>query len=179
MPSQVRRRLPRAADLRSAARVLATVAVAVVGGLVGHVSGLPAGTLLGAMIAVAGLNLLTDGGARLPAPLRHGSRILTGTTIGSLVTGTLLTSLGVYLPWVGAFTVVIIVVGLACAWLLTRLTGLDKSTTLLACAPGGLPEMTALAQDLGSQVDVVVGLHVLRKVIALVVISVVVLLVGA
>ena len=178
MPSPSRR-ATRAVDLRSAARVVVTVLIAVVGGLLGYLSGLPAAALIGAMIAVGTYNFVTDGGARLPGPLKHGSRILTGTVIGSLVTGSILVSLGGYLPWVGAFTVVIIVVGLGCAWLLGRLTGLDKSTTLLACAPGGLPEMTALAQDLGSEVDVVVGLHVLRKVIALVVISVVVVLVGA
>lgn len=170
------RRLARATGVGTAARVLMTVVVSVAGGLLGYVSAVPAGALLGAMIAVAGLNLVTDGAARLPAPLRVGSRILTGTTIGSLVTATLLASLVDYLPLVGAFTVLIILVGLGCAWLMGRLTGLDKSTTLLACAPGGLPEMTALAQDLGSEVEVVVGLHVLRKVVALVVISGVVLM---
>jgi uncharacterized protein len=170
------RRLARAPGVGTAARVLVTVVVSVAGGLLGYVSAVPAGALLGAMIAVAGFNLVTNGAARLPTPLRVGSRILTGTTIGSLVTATLLTSLVAYLPLVGAFTVLIILVGLGCAWLMGHLAGLDKSTTLLACAPGGLPEMTALAQDLGSEVEVVIGLHVLRKVIALVVISGMVLL---
>jgi membrane AbrB-like protein len=170
------RRLARATGVAAAARVVATVVVSVAGGLLGYLSAVPAGALLGAMIAVAGLNLITNGAARLPTPLRVGSRILAGTTIGSLVTATLLGSMGAYLPLVGIFTVLIILVGLACAWLMGRLTGLDKSTTLLACAPGGLPEMTALAQDLGSEVEVVIGLHVLRKVVALVTISSVVLM---
>ena len=158
--------------------MVVTIATAVVGGLLGHLTRLPAGTLLGAMTAVAVLNVATDGGARLPQPVRHGSRVLTGTTIGSLVTAGLVTSLGGYLPFVAAATLLVVLAGLACAWLLTRLTRLDTATALLACAPGGLPEMTALAQDLGAEVDVIVGLHVLRKVVALAVISLVVVVVG-
>lgn len=168
----------RAADLAFAARALLTAGTAVVGGLLGQVSGLPAGTLLGAMLAVAALNIATDGGARLPAPVRHGSRVLTGATIGSLVTGGLVASLGGYLPYVLAATLLTVLAGLGCGWLLGRLTGLDRTTALLACAPGGLPEMSALAQDLDAEVDLIVGLHVLRKVLALVVISLVVVVVG-
>jgi uncharacterized protein len=162
-------------DARSLAGVATTAALATAGGLLGEWTGVPAGALLGAMLAVAGYNLWTNGRARLPAPIRSGSRILAGTTIGSLATGTLLSELGTYLVWVILATVVIIGAGLGSAWVLTRLTSLPMSTTLLACAPGGVAEMAALADDLDADTELVVGMHVLRKLVVLVTISAIVL----
>jgi len=130
------------------------------------------------MLAVASYNLLTDGAARLRPAVKSGSRILVGTTIGSLASASVVASIGSDLPWVIGFTAVIILVGLVCGWLLSRMTDLDVTTSLLASVPGGLAEMASLAESLGARAEIVVGLHVLRKVLALVVLLGLVGLVG-
>ena len=63
-----------------------TFAVGVLGGLLGHVLRLPAGALLGSLVAVAAWNVLSDGRATVPGWLRTPSRVLVGATIGSLAT---------------------------------------------------------------------------------------------
>lgn len=154
------------------------VGLAAAGGLIGEASGIPAGALLGALVAVSGYNLWTDGGAYLPPLIRDASRVLVGTAIGSLATPALLAALGVHLPWAVLFTVIVILVGLASAWVLTRMSDVDLPTALLSCSPGGMPEMSALAEDLGARTDIVVGIHVARKIAALIVVSGLVLLFG-
>lgn len=159
----------------SSRAAVVTLGLAGAGGLLGEASGLPAGALLGALMTVAAYNLSTDGAAQLPAVIRDTSRILVGTVIGSLVTPALLSSLGVHLPWAVLFTALIILAGLMAGWLLARLTGLDMPTALLSCSPGGMPEMSALASELGARVDVVLGIHVIRKIIVLIVVPLLVL----
>ncbi len=152
---------------RAGLGVIRILAIATGGGIAGDVLQIPAGALLGSLVAVSSYNLWTDGAARLPGQVRDASRILVGTTIGSLVSPTLLLALGVHLPWAVVFAALMIISGLGCGWLLARLTGLDLRTALMCCVPGGMPEMTALADDINAQVDVVVGIHVLRKLLAL------------
>lgn len=154
------------------------LSLAATGGLIGEASGVPAGALLGALVAVSVYNLWTDGAAYLPPLVRDASRALVGTAIGSLATPALLAALGVHLPWAILFTLVVILVGLGSAWVLTRLSDVDLPTALLSCSPGGMPEMSALSEDLGARTDIVVGIHVVRKIAALIVVSALVVLGG-
>jgi uncharacterized protein len=52
----------------------------------------------------------------------------------------------------------------ALALLLTRRYGVDPVTALLACAPGGVSEMTVLADDANARTGIVVAVHVVRVV---------------
>jgi len=146
-----------------ALRTLVTATIAAVGGLAGVASGLPAGALLGSMLFVGVYSVATDGRAELVPFVRDGARILTGTTVGSLATVAVLSSLGAYLPWVLGATLAIIGIGLACGYVFMRWTGLDTATAMLAFSPGGLSEMSALAEEMGARTEVVVGVQVVRK----------------
>lgn len=152
-------------------RQLVTLGVGALGGVGGYLSGIPAGAMLGAMVAVALFNLASDGATALPRSVRIGARILIGTAIGSLLTATVLQTLGINLVWAVVFTLVVLAVGIGSGFVLARVGGIDVRTALLACCPGGMPEMTALADELGAQVDVVVGVHLLRKVLTLVTVA--------
>ena len=175
MPAIEEGRPGSAAGLRATLLVLALAAV---GGLAGEASGMPAGALLGALGAVSAYNLWTDGAARLPPIVRDASRALVGTAIGSLATPALLVAIGVHLPWAILFTFLVVLIGLASGWLLARLSKVDLPTALLSCSPGGMPEMSALSEDLGARTDIVVGIHVVRKIAALIAVSALVLLLG-
>jgi uncharacterized protein len=152
---------------RSALRTLVTACIGVAGGLLGVVSDLPAGALLGSMAFVGTYNIVSDGKAQLVPVVRDGARVLTGTTVGSMATAAMLATLGAYLPWILAATVLTIGVGLACGWLFARVSGIDRATAMLAYSPGGLPEMSALADEMGARTEIVVGVQVVRKLMAL------------
>jgi membrane AbrB-like protein len=145
-----------------------TLAVGTTGGLLGHVLNLPAGALLGSLAAVAGYNVLREGRAQVPRWLRSPSRILVGATIGSLATPALLRSLGASVGWAAAVTTAVVAAGLALGLLLARTTGMDRRTALLASCPGGIAEMVALAEQSRADVEVVLGIQLIRKLVILI-----------
>lgn len=155
---------------------LSTIVLGIIGGLVGHVSGLPAGPLLGAIIAVGLFNFSTGRSAPLPGWFSASARILIGAVIGSLVTRQLMVELGRTAGWALLFAVIVIIVGLVSGYLIHRVTGLELRTAMIGSCPGGMPEMAALAQEVGAQADVVLGIHLARKIVALSAIAVVIAL---
>ena len=60
-----------------------------------------------------------------------------------------------------------LVTGLALAWLLWRMTGLDPVTCLVASAAGGAETMIILAGELGGDVPLVTAVHVTRQILIL------------
>ncbi len=142
---------------------MTTLAVGTAGGLLGEASPLPAGALLGSLAAVSLYNVWSDGGAAVPGWLRVPGRVLVGAAIGSLATPALLTSLGASAGWAAVAAVAIVSVGLLLGLLLSALTGLDRRTALLGSCPGGISEMVALAEESGADVEVVLGVQLVRK----------------
>lgn len=149
------------------ASATATLAIGVAGGLLGEWLRLPAGALLGSLSAVAAYNVVSDGGARVPRWLRTPSRILIGAAIGSLATPALLTTLGASATWAALMAVAIVAVGLLLGLLLSALTDLDRRTALLGSCPGGISEMVALAEESGADVEVVLGVQLVRKLVVI------------
>lgn len=145
-----------------------TLVVGTVGGVLAHLLGIPAGGLLGSLAAVAGYNVLSDGRAEVPGWLRSPSRVLVGATIGSLATPALLRSLGASVGWAVVCTTAVVAAGLALGLLLERTARIDRRTALLASCPGGISEMIALAEETGADVEVVLGVQVVRKLVVLV-----------
>lgn len=145
----------------------ATVLLGALGGLAGHWSGFPTGALLGALITVGTINLVSGDRIRLPEGFGFVARAMMGTVIGSLVTVGLISRIGANIRWAVLYTVLVILLGLAIGLLLYRFTDMDLRTALTGTAPGGLPEMVALASDVGARTDVVLGLHLVRKFAAL------------
>lgn len=143
------------------------VAVGVVGGVLGIVLEVPAGALLGSLLAVGLYTVVRDRPVRPPSWLGPTARAAVGMVVGSTVTWEVVTTLGRTLPWALAATVLITVVGTGCGWLLHRWSPLDRPTAMIACAPGGLAEMTALAEQVGAQAEVVAAIHLSRKLLCL------------
>ena len=55
-----------------------------------------------------------------------------------------------------------VLIALATAVTVARLTGLELSQTFLAFSPGGLPEMSLLALAMGADIAFVATLHIAR-----------------
>lgn len=121
----------------------------------------PAGGIVG---AVAGSALAS--GVRGRTPPHHAVRgvgmLLLGCAAGAMVEPftlkTLLHLAGPILLAVAALLLLDVVL----AAMLTRRYGVDPVTALLACAPGGVGEMTMMAQDADARIEIVVAVHIVR-----------------
>lgn len=140
---------------------------ALTGGLVGALLlvllQVPAGGIVG---AVAGSAVAS--GVRGHAPPARGVRVvgmvLLGCAAGArLEPSTLEALLHLALPIVLAVAA-LLVLDVALAAVLTRRYGVDPVTALLACAPGGVSEMTMMALDADARTEIVVAVHVVRVV---------------
>lgn len=125
--------------------LLGTLVVGVVGGLIGERLRLPAGALLGAMLAVGAVNLAGAHMVSLPVPFRTVAKLLVGTYLGSLLTIETFRLLRQLALPATLMVVITILAGLVGGFVLTRLAGVDVHTALLGSAPGGSTEMTLVS----------------------------------
>lgn len=143
------------------------ILVGALGAVLGVLLRVPAGAMIGALLAVGALNLLRERSVSAPGSLGPLARITVGTVVGSLATREVVASLGASVGWALGATVAMIVAGGVVALTLQRWAGLDRATAMIAMAPGGLAEMVALADEVGARVEVVAGMHLARKFAAL------------
>lgn len=162
-PGWLRRQTDRLADARRAATGTATtLAAATALGLVGHLAGVPGGALLGALVAAALVAHRRP--VRLPAAVGAAGRWLVGAVAGSLLTLEVLRGLGPVLAWGALGSLLMVLAGLAGGWWAARVTGLDQASGIVAAVPGGLSELTGLANELDLRTDVVIAVHLVRRI---------------
>jgi uncharacterized protein len=127
---------------------------------------MPAGLMIGAMFAGAGLHLTGTVSGTMPLPILIPSQVLLGAFIGLRFSGTDIRLLrDAALPSIGSFVVAIAVtavVAFAVSWGLA----LPMGQVLVAFAPGGLEAMTILAFVLGVD-PAYVGVHQLARFLGL------------
>ncbi|MDQ4085753.1 MAG: AbrB family transcriptional regulator [Actinomycetota bacterium] len=123
----------------------------------------PAGGIVG---AVAGSAMASGLRGHRPPPraVRVVGMVLLGCAAGvRLDPETLRTLLRLALPLLAAVTA-LLVLDVALAVVLHRRYGVDPLTALLACAPGGVSEISVLAQDTNARTGIVIAVHVVRVV---------------
>jgi membrane AbrB-like protein len=121
----------------------------------------PAGALIGAMLAGAAINLSGLEAKPLPDWARFAAFAAIGWLLGQQFTReTILTLRSAIVP------VLIVVVSLLIAGAIVavglRAFGLDAPTAFLAASPGGISQMAALAADAGANAPLVVTAHLVR-----------------
>ncbi len=144
-------------------RFLVTAAAGIGVGFLLWRLGVKAGALLGAMLGVALLNIFT-GFTFFPKKLNIPIRFVSGSYIGqqmgmeSLI---MMTTLGipVLIMWLGVLVFTFVV-----PLLIVRFSKLSLATCMLASTPGGMQEMSLLAEDLGADVPKVTLLQTSRQV---------------
>jgi len=142
--------------------VLLILGVGAAGALVGIATRVPSGGMLGALAAVAVLQLLSGGLLRLDPAWSTGTQILIGAVLGSSLDRRAIRAFrAVLLPGVLAVSTMLLAglgVGLAIAFL----GFIDPATALFGMAPGGVAEMSAAAIALGAAGPIVVMMHTVR-----------------
>ena len=121
----------------------------------------PAGGIVG---AVAGSALASGIPGRTPPHrgVRGAGMLLLGCAAGAMVEpSTLKALLHLAVPILLAVAALLLL-DVVLAAVLTRRYGVDPVTALLACAPGGVGEMTMMAQDADARIEIVVAVHIVR-----------------
>jgi membrane AbrB-like protein len=144
-------------------RFFLTLATGAVMGLLFWRLGIKAGALFGAMMGVAVLNIAT-GITFFPPPLSVPLRFVSGayisqqvTLAGVLMMKTLLIPMLIMGAGVITFTTVI-------PGLMHYFSGLDMATCMFSSTPGGLQEMSLLAEDFSADVPKVSLLQTVRQI---------------
>ena len=140
-----------------------TLIIGIIGGIIGYFSHLPAGTMSFAMAFVAFFNVRTQK-AYMPLPLRKTIQTFGGALIGARVTLADVVALKtLVLP------IILIIVGFCLmnvlvGFFLYKTTKFSLSTALLSASPGGMSDISLMAEDLGANGPQVASMQFLRAI---------------
>ncbi len=138
------------------------LAIAVAGGLVLNFFGIPAGYMIGAMVAVGAASLYGVKINMPPEQLRLASYIGIGLLIGQFFTREAFVGIADIYPVVLLLTAIMLLSCAALGLVISKITGWRLSVCLLATAPGGLITMIALAAEMDSDPFIVSLMHLSR-----------------
>jgi len=139
-----------------------------IGGLVGFISGVPAGAMVFAMATGVLVNIFYPK-AYMPLQMRFMAQIMAGIFLGMRIT---LESLEGITRSVGPALVMVlsmITIPVLIGYLVHKLTKMKLGTSLFCSTPGGMSEMSLLAKDMGFDFMTVSITH-LARIIAVVII---------
>jgi membrane AbrB-like protein len=122
----------------------------------------PAGALIGAMVAIAGLKLSGATVPEIPGALRFAALVVIGWDLGTKFNKQLLETVTNNLLPLVLVVVAFLVIGWVLAYTLWKLGLMDPATAVLATSPGGLVQMGALTSEIEANAALVVGFHLLR-----------------
>jgi uncharacterized protein len=112
-----------------------------------------------ALLRVAGANVASPPGGR------HVGQWIIGTALGLYFTPQVVREVAGFWTLLVAGAAFAIALGYATGLLLAPLAGIDRTTGVFACVPGGAAEMAVLGERFGARVDRVAAAHSLRIVI--------------
>lgn len=166
--------------MNSAIVLSLTLVSAALGGLIGHLLRIPAGTLFGTLAGVAvGGGLL--GVTPVPVNSQLGAilQISVGLLVGARISrNTLRSGAGVLAPGL-ILTSAVVATGILSAFVAAELTSLSLITALFAAVPGGLAEMAAVGASFGADGATVAAVHLTRVLVCSAAVSVLLALLRA
>lgn len=122
-----------------------TLAVALAGGIIGHLIRLPSPFFLGAAILGSVIHLGLGLPMQLPEWLLGGSYMLIGWAIGLNFTGAIIRHAARALPQIIGSIIALMTFCGGLAWLLNHELGIDPLTAYLATSPGGMDSVAIIA----------------------------------
>lgn len=148
---------------KSEKSLLFTIIIGIIGGVIGYFTHLPAGTMSCSMALVAYFNVKTHR-AYMPLTLRKIIQSFGGALIGAKVTLTDVIALkDLVLP------IILIIIGFCLmnvlvGFFLYKTTKFSLSTALLSASPGGMSDISLMAEDLGANGPQVASMQFLRAI---------------
>ncbi|ADY13573.1 AbrB family transcriptional regulator [Sphaerochaeta globosa] len=138
-----------------------TFACALGGGLLLYVLNVPAGAILGSIIAVAILNIVGQN-ACYPSKVKVLVQIFAGTYIGSKITAQTFMEVDILIVPALILTVELFVMAFLSAFILHKVCKMDWATALFSSTPGGIQEMGLISDELGLETPKIVLMHTFR-----------------
>lgn len=146
--------------------LIITIAIGFIGGFLGLKLKLPAGMMVGTLIAIAIFNVST-GQAYMPQDVRIITQIAAGAFIGSGVSKKDVIELKYIVKPAIYMIISMIGLNLLMGLMMSKITGLDLITSLFATAPGGVIDMSLISSDMGADTSKVAVLQLARLMIVL------------
>ncbi len=139
-----------------------SICVGIVGGYLGMKSRIPAGTLLGATIAVILYRMLLNSDWKLPEQFGFILQVMVGVLIAVSYDSALLRKLlSLWGPILISCTV-LICAGLALAVIFHKMGWLDLPTAYIATSPGAMNVLVTMSGDFKADVALVASFHFVR-----------------
>ncbi|NLE46056.1 MAG: AbrB family transcriptional regulator [Chloroflexi bacterium] len=136
--------------------------IGAVGGLGATALDIPAGMIIGALLASGVYRLAGGDPGGWRQPLGFVGRLILGAYIGASFGPDVIDPLkSAILPMTVLITAMV-AAGLGLGWALCRTPGVNLPTGLLSSLPGGLPAMAAVADELDADATVVATIHFFR-----------------
>ena len=137
-----------------------------------HKKHVPAGMMIGAVLAAAVLAIFGLG--HVPGPTKHIAQVIAGTFIGCSATRDDFKKLATFWKPVLVITGSLLLVNLAIGFLLYFSGYSDLLSSLVCAVPGGISDVTLIAVDFGADASKVLVVHFCRLIVGLMVFPVVV-----
>ncbi|MBX3683678.1 MAG: AbrB family transcriptional regulator, partial [Thauera sp.] len=142
-------------------QILPTLALATLAGWLAERLHLPLPWMIGPLFAVAGARMADRDLRPLPGGRQTGQWAI-GAALGLYFSPEVVAQLSLHAPLVIAAALGSLVLGMAYAFILLRLGGVDAPTAFFAALPGGASEMANLADRHGGAVDRIAAAHAIR-----------------
>jgi membrane AbrB-like protein len=143
------------------------IGIASLGGLVGNYLRIPIGTLIGAMFAVGlskHFSLLSFQSSTI---LSFFVQMLLGIMFGLSFIKLTKAQLKKLLISFSIIILSVVIMGAGTGFVVSKLTFIDSGLSILASAPGGIPEMAMTAKALRLDAPVVVVIHLIRVILVM------------
>jgi membrane AbrB-like protein len=137
------------------------LAVAALGGGAAQLAGVPAGALMGAVVAST-LLARRRGGLGLPTGLRDLAFAAIGVSMGAGLGPETAAQLSRWPISLVLLLLSVVVTVVLSAWMLRRVAGMDRQTAVLASMPGALSAVLAAAEERGADLRAVLVLQSVR-----------------
>lgn len=143
-----------------------TLGLATVLGLLGRISGVPAGTLVFSMVGITIVRVFVGYDARLPMPLKRLAQVLSGAYIGCAITKEALTGIhGMILPILLVMLIYVLNSLLVSAFIHKKF-GISRAEAMFMLTPAGASDMALIASDMGIHSAALIVVQVLRLFVA-------------
>ena len=133
-----------------------------VGGSLARRMRIPAGALIGSLLAAMVFNTFYPVIPTYPKDLRLGIQILSGLVIGTRFTQADIKTLRTMVLPVLILVVMLLTLNIGFAYLMSSFTTLSFMTSFFACAPGGVSDLALVAADFGATMEHVALLQLFR-----------------
>ena len=147
--------------------------IGTLGGLLGAKLKIPAGALIGAMLAVICFKLLARVDWTVPKIFTFVLQVFLGIMVGATFQPEMLKVMGRVIVPVVTSTLFLVGTGLLLSFVFTRLGLLDMGTAYLGTSPGAMSALLVLALESGKDAAVVTCFHFFRVVFIIVTLPIV------